>query len=384
LSYLKDKEEIEADNGRTLHFAMIPLRLLYQILAGLGLVGMMTGWFVIRHTGWIVDLGPRSERARQEVVDQLSKSLDGDFNTGQKMVDVTVSFVDRAGGTYTYEGDSPEAWKQKDHFWVTNRAAYLDDSAYFSGEDQVERYRTLLAFILTAHRERMPLLGFSYCHTGNPGIFDTKLGKWGEREDPEYLVARKSGRMRRDYETAAIMVAALRSALAHLKAGQTLASVYGPAAGKPLENSYCNADGADPAVLSPAPTTAYRAATYDIHLYDAPQVTFRYVWFGFTELDSVKRWNEAGARIIGMCIDGHTCEHDEGLTPHTTLYGDLFAAEPPLSPAQLAAERELLRTVTLDFWIEEAKKNGITDTAPLVDEFQAALRDLATTFGERS
>ncbi len=187
MSYRKRPEEIEAENARTLHFMLTPMRMLYQIMVALGLVGMIIGLLFIN-----VDLGPRSERARQEVVANLSGSVGGDFNTDQKMIDITASFIDRAGGTYSYEGDSPESWKWKDHFWVTNRTGYMDDAYYFIGEGDKEHYRTLSPFILTAHRERMPLLGFPFCHVGNPGIFDTKLASWSEREDPEYVLAKNA------------------------------------------------------------------------------------------------------------------------------------------------------------------------------------------------
>jgi hypothetical protein len=68
---------------------------------------------------------------------------------------------------------------------------------------------------------------------------------------PNTNLVRKSVRMHRDFEAAAIVVAALRPALARLKAGQN------PASAKHLENSYCNADWVDPTVLSPAQLAAY-------------------------------------------------------------------------------------------------------------------------------
>jgi hypothetical protein len=378
LSYLKSKKEIEAENARTLHVAMTPFRLVYQLFTIFGLAGMIICWFFINHIGWIVDVGPRSEWARQEVVDQLSKSISGGYNETRKMIDITVEFGSRSGGTYSYEGGFKDPWRQPDHFWVTRRTDYVADISYATGMDQPETSPTLLPFVLREHRASTQLLGFPYCHTGHPAIFATKPGPWGNNEDPHYLLDRKSGRMRRDFETAAIEVAALRSALAHLKAGQTLDSEYGPASGKPLEDSYCNADGADPIVLSTAQIDAYRAATYDIHLDDAPDVTFRYMYFG----DEASQWNEAGMRIVGMCLDnGHDCDNDAGLMPYTTLYADLWAKDPPLSPTQLRAEQALLKTATWDFWKAEARANGINDTAPLTAEFEAAQRDLAAIFG---
>lgn len=377
--YLKDKEEIEADNAWTIHFAMAPFRLLYQLLAAFGLAGMIICWFFIKHTGWIVDVGPRSEWARQEVVDQMSASISEGYNETRKMIDITVEFGSRAGTPYTYEGGFKESWRQPDHFWVTKRTDYVADVSYATGMTQPETYHTLSPFVLREHRASTQLLGFPYCQTGHSRIFQTALSSWSDREDPNNLIDRKSGRMRRDYETAAIMVSALRSALAHLKARQSLESEYGPGSRKPLENSYCNADGADRTVLSPAQIEAYRAATYDIHMEDAPDVTFRYMYFG----DQNSQWNEAGMRIVGMCLDnGHDCDNDTGLMPYTTLWADLWAKDPPLSPTQLRAEKALLKTATWEFWEKEAHENGISETGSLSGEFQAAQRDLAAIFHE--
>lgn len=46
-----------------------------------------------------------------------------------------------------------------------------------------------------------------------------------DRADVFLMLDRNSARMRRDYETAAIMVAALRSTLSHLKARQSVAVI---------------------------------------------------------------------------------------------------------------------------------------------------------------
>lgn len=382
---MRTQQAIEAENARILYFAMTPLRLLRDIMAVVGLGGMIVGFIFINTFGWTVDLGDRSERAREAVVTDLSNDIYADGYAHRQWIDIAVNFVNRAGGPYSDEGDPQPSWQSPDHFWVTIRSQYMDDPGYFIEEKGAgwEHYATLSPFVLTTSKADMPLYGFPYCHLGEAAIFDTSPGSWSDRGDPKYLVDRKSGRIRRDYETAAIMVSALRSALAHLKAGQSLASEYGPASGKPLQNSYCNADGADPTVLSPAQMAAYRAATYQIHLNDAPSVRFRYVY----AFEDESRWDESGMRIVGMCTTDDTwyCLGDEsGLMPSVTYVGDLLDKDPPLSPTQMDAERVLLETATWGFWVREARENGITQIAPLKTEFAAAQQDLRAIFTTKS
>jgi len=384
-SFFKDDEQIRADNDRVLHFAMSPLRFIYEIMAAMGLVGMAICYVFISQVGWVVDLGLRSQHARNEQVQALATSLGGDYNSARKNIDITVSFADRASDwdAKNYPG---QPWHGQDHFWITEED-YVTKGQEAPGvwTDPESQYKALDPFQLTAEHAFTPLRGFPFCHVGHPGMYETKLGIWSER--PDTILDRKSARMHRDFETGAIMIAALRSALAHLKAGQSLTSEYGPASGKPLENSYCNADGADPSILSPAQLAAYRATTWWIHLFYAPTVTFRYVYFPTGELDiedpsdpnlaRQRQWvDQGGMKIIGMGDD------EKDLVYGTTLYADLFADDPPLSDGQLKAEKELLATESMNFWLQAARENGITDTAPLYAENLAARRDLAAIFGD--
>jgi hypothetical protein len=378
---------IRAENDQAIHFATTPIRVLYRVLALLGLLGLATCYFFISQTGWIVDVGPRSERARIDQINSLGASLIGDYNSSRKMVDVTVNFAYRArgGDEQSYPG---QPWHGQDHFWVTEED-YVTKGQGIPGvsTDPESKYRTLNPFQLSDERAITPLRGFPFCHVGHSGMYETALGPWSER--PDTILDRKSARMHRDFETAAIMVAALRSALAHLKAGQDLRSEYGPASGKPLENSYCNADGADPTVLSPAQLAAYRAATWTIALHYAPSVTFRYVYFPTSEasieesedpaVQRAEQWADQGMKIVGMC---DYCDRDTALKYGTTLYADLFANDPPLSDVQIRTERELLKTASMDWWLMQARMNGVTETSPLYAENLAARRDLATIFGD--
>ena len=78
------------------------------------------------------------------------------------------------------------------------------------------------------------------------------------------------------------------------------------------------------------------------------------------------------------------CENDAGLMPYTTLYADLWAKDPLLPPTQMRAERELLKTATWEFWVKEARENGISNEATLKAEFRAVQRDLTVIFGDDS
>lgn len=48
---------------------------LFRRLAGLGFVGMLIGYVCTRQVGWITDLGPRSEQARQVEIDNLNRDI---------------------------------------------------------------------------------------------------------------------------------------------------------------------------------------------------------------------------------------------------------------------------------------------------------------------
>lgn len=363
---LKADDQIRPENERTLHFALTPFRILQDVALGVLFVVMLIGWIFVSQIGWIVDLGPRSERARDAMVDQVGRNISAP-GEGLSVLDLTVNFTDRA----YWDQDRSSEWAEPDFFWADWQKNYEDAGL---GLDPP----AIDSFQIQQGRQSLDIddHGIQFCHVGHPGLYSTALGSWSDRGDPGFVLGRKSARMRRDFETAAIMISALRSALAHLKAGQTLASEYGPASGLPLEDSYCNADGADPALLTPAQLAAYRSATYQIHLEEAPEVTFRLIYYG---ADNITPWREDGTEIVGMC-DG--CDPDNDLMYSTTLYADLFDKEPPLSDAQERAEKELLKTANMAFWLQEARENGITDTAPLAAENLRARQDLAAIFGD--
>jgi hypothetical protein len=90
--------------------------------------------------------------------------------------------------------------------------------------------------------------------------------------------------MQRDYEVAAIMAAALRSTLAHMKLHRPLDEVYSPFhtdASHPASRGFCDADSAahDPR-YGVGGMQAYRETLLRINLQHAPVVCFRYVGTG--------------------------------------------------------------------------------------------------------
>jgi len=262
-----DLAQMNRENAEALHLMLLPFRLMVQFWQLLGFIAMCILAIFRAQAGWIVDYGPCSELARQEIVEHIRD------RAYTRWIDITIDFSKRASW-YDQEQNPTDPWIARDHFRVRTLSDYYAD-------DEADEVRTVTPFVIDRDEwEGVPDRGIPYCHMGYARLYDTSLGSWGDRAEPSLMLDRKSARMRRDYETAAIMVAALRSTLAHLKAHQSVAGIYGPdATDKPLENSFCNAEGADPAFYTPGQIAAFKAATYVIHLDDAPHVAFRYTYF---------------------------------------------------------------------------------------------------------
>lgn len=252
------------ENAEALHLMLLPFRLMVQFWQLLGFIAMCILAIFRAQAGWIVDYGPRSEQARQAVVDQIRDRAHSSWT------DITIDFRKRASWYDQQHEWATEPWEARDHFWVRTRSDYY---AADTGPDEVH---TVTPFVIDRDEwEGVPDRGIPYCHVGFARLYDTSLGSLGDRAEPSLMLDRKSTRMRRDYETAAIMVAALRSTLAHLKAHQSVAGIYGPdATDKPLENSFCNGEGADPSFYTPGQIAAFKAATYAIHLDDMQRKFF--------------------------------------------------------------------------------------------------------------
>jgi len=377
MGFLNADEQIGRVNERTPHFLLSPIALIENILMVFGTAGLAILVGIVCWFGWIVDVGPRSQRARDAEVAQIVTNFAQQWNgQGNWVVNLRIDFRNRPSWSSIRGEFADEPWNSPEHLWVTDPSPYPDTEDLDGDERQ---YRdTILPFIVTDAHSTVIDHGIPFCQVGHAALNDTGLGTWSERADPKFLLNRKAGRMHRDYETVAMMTAALRSALAHLTAGQTLASENGPL-GTFLPSSFCDAEGVAPGALTPEQVAAYRAATYQIHLPDAPVVRMRYVYFGIDraqidEPDDPKvkleyQWRDGGAEITGMCLaddcDQNGDGKDDALNFQTTYWDDLFAKDPPLGPGQLAAEEAMLRTGTMDLWLKEARANGITDMKPL-------------------
>jgi hypothetical protein len=383
---------IASKNQGTLYFLLTPFRLLAQFLMVIGVVGLAIMCLFVNQFGWLVDLGSRSERARDEIVRDIGNEMSAGHT---HVIETEVDFGKRSPVGLPTEHGEPGSipYHSPDHFWVANPGDYLAIKSYESPEDAPDysndyRLKGVAPFVTTEQRGDVTFRAFTYCHIGTPGLFDTKLHSWSERGDPKTMLNRKSARLNRAFETAAVMTGALRSALAHMKAGQTLASEYGPSNNDlPLENSYCNADGANPKLLRPASLAAYRRASLGITIPDAPQVRFRYIYVSSggsdddPDLARMRQWDTGGMRLIGMCRTASLCK-EEDLMPWTSWAGDIWASNPPLSVEQENAEFVMLRTATWDYWQAAAKANGLKPTPELENELKSAQHDLDVIFGE--
>jgi len=381
-----DLARMERENIEATHLLMTPIRMIAGFFKVCAFILGLFYLLFLNQVGWITDLGPRSERARMAAIEDIH------LDDGYPFADIDIDFRNRAS-LYEAEhlGDIP--WEARDHFWVKTRRVYIT-------QDEEDRVHTITSFAIVMDAGRgTPDRGIPFCHMGLPGIFDTSLGSWGDRGEPELMLDRKSARMRRDYETAAIMVSALRGTLAHLKLHQTTAGMYGPdATDKPLANSFCNAEGADPEVYTPGEIAAFKSATYTIHLDHAPIVRFRYVgfpvYFPSDPDDPVvaksQRREEGFMKLTGMCDLGddtslvNVCSGpDDALMYSTSYVADIFAQNPPLNERQMHAEEAILKTATVQFWEDAARQNGVTNLHAVDQAHDRAEKALAAVLGDK-
>ena len=162
-------------------------------------------------------------------------------------------------------------------------------------------------------------------------------------------------RMQRDYEVAAMMTAALRSTLAHMKLGRPVIEVRSPLyeddyRHRPADPGYCDADSAahDPR-YGDAGTRAYRATLLRINLQHAPVVRFRYVGTDPESMD-------------------------------TDITRSQNQADAPLTDEQMLAEAAIMAMTTKDFWEQAARENGITDMTAVEEVRKRAVNDLNLEF----
>jgi hypothetical protein len=332
---------------------------------------------LVNQVGWVVDLGERSQRGRVEHNNQVEGQIasggfqsvfDIDFRT---QPDVTAKYVENY-----------------DRFW--------DDSTPFGfSVGYGVTNRTVKAFSLRKIGDGwgQPDAGIPYCmaalHVIRPTNFfnDTPDSWWAGDDHPlnrnDDALDRKSARMQRDYEVAAMMTAALRSTLAHMKLGRPVIEVRSPLyeddyRHRPADPGYCDADSAahDPR-YGDAGTRAYRATLLRINLQHAPVVRFRYVGTDPESMDTDITRSQNQAEIWGMCLPD-SCT--EGYGRGTTLYADLFASHAPLTDEQMLAEAAIMAMTTKDFWEQAARENGITDMTAVEEVRKRAVNDLNLEF----
>ena len=129
-------------------------------------------------------------------------------------------------------------------------------------------------------------------------FFDATPNVWSARGDDAAI--RKSARMQRDYEIAAMMTASLRSTLAHMELHRPISEVFD-------HHAYCDADAAmhsdphDPR-YGIRSMLAYRATLLRINLQHALVVHFR--WVGIDpvngDIDATRAIDLA--EVCGMCL----------------------------------------------------------------------------------
>ena len=348
---------IEQDNAEVLHFIETPIRMFMTALKVVFMVVVLLVVVLVNQLGWIVDLGERSERGRDGRQNDLETRLlsqanqwsvfDVDFRT---QPDPTDKHLDRENRFWTDERPFNIAQIEDDVNWKTK--AFTTTWIRWGGD---------------------PGEGIPYCTVALNGTFaefyDATPGSWSTRGDD--ALDRKSARMQRDYEIAAMMTASLRSTLAHMKLGRPISEVF-------ARHAYCDADQAahDPR-YGVRGTQAYRSTLLHVNLAHAPVVRFRYVGIVPESADTDPAHALDLAEVWGMCLPD-SCS--EGYGRGTTYFADLFADQAPLTDEQMLAENAMLAMTTEEFWEQAAKDNGITDMAAVAEAREQAVKDVNEEF----
>lgn len=384
---------IEEENASALHMLLTPVRIAVGLLkTGVFIVGsvLLIG---CNFAGWLLDIGPRSEHSRQvhiAAIEEKMRHYDGDAIDAQSR-----------DNWFAYQVDfrhQPDIEQPK--FLTTEKTEnYIyRDSTLHPDQDTWSSNTLYKAFdSTTLNNPTEESQGIPYCVPASP-IFDTSLGTWDQRGDS--ALDRKAARMRRDYEIAAVMTAALRSAIIHLKLHRSVKSIYGPetmyAQNRSIAASYCNAlGGMHESQYGAAGAAAYRTMSKQVVLPDAPVIRIQEVQnvpgtTGTGLLDflakpaTIDRTEghgtvpDSGMEITGICL-ADFCSN--GLDFGTTYKDDLFAQDPPLTEQQMAAERSIFAMTTQQFWAKEAAENGVLDLAAVEYVRSNAWHDLLPVVG---
>jgi hypothetical protein len=347
-------DKIQRDNAEVLHVVESPLRMLMGmgkfVLFVLGLIFLL----FYRQVGWIIDIGPRSQRDRdaraQFQVQQLKQYNGESDDLGREWAQYDVDF--------RTQPDPAADLESRDRFWPDDRLPWVESDVWDSTADN---HRTK-AFTTIPSGGGDGRHGIPYCVVAlHPGMkaafFDDAPGGWGTRWND--ALDRKSSRMQRDYEIGAMMTAALRHTLANLK-------LHRPPDVRP--QSYCDASQGD---------AAYRRALISVYLRQAPMVRIKYISIPDYYADTNPDHGQYDAEIMGFC-EPEAC--DDGLLWGTTYKDDLFAPDAPLTIQQMVVEGDMLDMTGEDFWLVAARENGVTDLEAVKSARKKALEDLNREF----
>jgi hypothetical protein len=354
---------IERENAEALHFLTTPVRWFLTSLKIVFMIVVLVMLLLVNQVGWITNIGPRSRRARDARQNRLEAQLAPSPGGPWSVFDVD----------FRTQPDPTDHLSREDRFWDDSRPLYAGQME----EDVNWRTKAFTTTWLYGWGGN-PGEGIPYCtvlmHPGRAATFyDASPGSWATRSND--ALDRKSARMQRDYEIAAMMTASLRSTLAHMKLHRPMSEVFD-------HHAYCDADSAmhtdpkDPRYGMKG-LLDYITVLMNINLQHAPVVRFRYVGIdpGSADTDAAHSINLT--EVWGMCIPA-VCAG--GLGRGTTYKDDLFATQAPLTDDQMLAENAIMAMTTEAFWEQAARENGISDSATVAVAWRKAIRDLNDEF----
>ncbi len=329
-------DRIERENAETLHFIMTPIRMLMNFIKLAFMVVVLVMLLLVNEAGWLVNLGSRSQRARNARQNRLEAQIDPSPGRHWSVFDVD----------FRIQPNPVANIGRENRFWDDDRPLYKAQM------EEDENWDTK-AFTTTWIRwGGNPGEGIPYCtmlmHSDRVADFyDATPGSWSTRSDD--ALDRKSARMQRDYEIAAMMMASLRSTLAQMKLHRPLSEVFD-------HHAYCDADAAirsdpkDPRYGRKG-LLAYVNVLLNIDLNHAPVVRFRYVGIDPDSADIDTAHSINLTEVWGMCLPD-SCTG--GLGRGTTYFDDIFADQAPLTDEQMQAETAIMAMTTKEFW-EQAR-----------------------------
>jgi hypothetical protein len=279
---------IERENAEVLHFLETPVRWLMNAIKALFMVVVLVLLLFVNQLGWMVDLGDRSRRARDARQNRLEAQLDPSPGGQWSVFDVD----------FRTQPDPTDHLDRENRFWDDTRPLYAAQME----EDVNWRTKAFTTTWLFGWGGN-PGEGIPYCtvlmHPDRVATFyDATPGSWATRGD--YALDRKSARMQRDYEIAAMMTASLRSTLAHMKLHRPLSEVFD-------HHAYCDAvaamrsDPKDPRYGMKG-LLAYITVLMNINLQHAPVVRFRYVGIDPVNADTDPTHSINLTEVWGMCL----------------------------------------------------------------------------------